>query len=75
MAQHSPVFEAMFRFENCESRENCMRIDDINEMVFEEILKFIYTRKIPLLDLSAAKEWLIIVDRYDFFLLRVSATF
>jgi hypothetical protein len=43
LAARSPVFAAMFSHKMVESRENVVRLEDISEPVFRQLLKFMYT--------------------------------
>ncbi|XP_073841542.1 speckle-type POZ protein-like [Musca autumnalis] len=43
LCARSPVFAAMFRNNFQENKTNCIRIDDMDAEVIEEMLKFLYT--------------------------------
>lgn len=53
LSARSPVFEAMFKHGLKESNEKQTEITDVEVDVFEAMLKYIYTNKIPDLEDSA----------------------
>ncbi|XP_065202413.1 speckle-type POZ protein-like [Planococcus citri] len=64
LSSRSKVFEAMFQHDLQENQTSRIQVNDINEVVFLEILRFIYTGKVENLD-SLASELLPVADRYD----------
>ena len=74
LAQQSSVFKTMFRSEFRESHENSIRIEEIDASVFEQVLKSIYSGRLPDMELSVAMEMMFVIDRYDFCILRVGST-
>ena len=47
LSARSPVFAAMFQHEMLEKVQNKVTIDDIDCKVFQELLRYIYTGKVP----------------------------
>ena len=47
LASRSPVFSAMFEHEMLENIQGLVTVDGVNERVFEEMLRYIYTGKTP----------------------------
>ncbi|XP_065205306.1 speckle-type POZ protein B-like isoform X17 [Planococcus citri] len=64
LAARSPVFCAMFTHSTKENELNRVDIEDINETVMEEMLKYIYTGKCNDLD-ELAEGLLAAADKYD----------
>ena len=50
LAARSPVFAAMFEHDCEENRQNMVRISDIDADVFQDLLRYTYSAKIPSLD-------------------------
>lgn len=63
LAVRSPVFAAMFEHDMQESKENTVKIVDIRQEVFEEMLRFIYTGCVEQLELMAS-DLLIAAEKY-----------
>jgi len=63
LAARSPVFRAMFSHDMQESRDNQVEIQDIDPVVMEELLRFIYTNKVNGLS-NIAKPLLAAADKY-----------
>ncbi|XP_065204073.1 speckle-type POZ protein-like [Planococcus citri] len=64
LADRSSVFDAMFKSDTQESRENHIIITDIEQNIFEEMLRYIYTGKTENLN-GLAYELLPVADKYD----------
>ncbi|XP_065205295.1 speckle-type POZ protein B-like isoform X6 [Planococcus citri] len=64
LAARSPVFLAMFKHDTKENQLNRIEIEDINEVVIGEMLKYIYTGKCENLEIVAG-ELLAAADKYD----------
>lgn len=66
LATRSKVFEAMFKHEAFEeSEKNEVNITDVDAEIFEQLLKYIYTSKIPPMETNAV-ELLIAADKVIF---------
>lgn len=72
LAQNSDVFSTMFQSHYLESTRNSTKIENINSDVFEAVLLSVYSGIVPDLQTSSVIDWLEIVDRYNFLLLRVT---
>ncbi|XP_065205291.1 speckle-type POZ protein B-like isoform X3 [Planococcus citri] len=70
LAARSPVFRAMFKHNTIESQLNRIDIEDINEAVVGEMLKYIYTGKSSNLKMLAG-ELLAAADKYDLYQLKM----
>ncbi|XP_065205298.1 speckle-type POZ protein B-like isoform X9 [Planococcus citri] len=70
LAARSPVFRAMFKYSTRENMLNRVDIEDINEIVVGEMLKYIYTGKCSNLKKLAA-ELLAAADKYDLYQLKM----
>ncbi|UYV69719.1 SPOPL [Cordylochernes scorpioides] len=55
LSARSPVFQAMLTHDMYEKKEKLIKIVDAEPMVFEELLRYIYTGKAPNLESMAAK--------------------
>ena len=64
MASCSVVFDAMFSNEMKEKETNEVKIDDVEERVFTEMLRFIYTGQVENSNVIAA-DLLSVADKYD----------
>jgi speckle-type POZ protein len=65
LATRSKVFEAMFKHPTKENSTNQIEIEDIKPEVFEQLLRFIYTGKVPLEKLKTMAAGLFIAaDKY-----------
>ena len=64
LATCSAVFEAMFSNDMMEKESNEVKIDDVDEVVFVEMLRFIYTGKVQNPNVLAA-DLLSVADKYD----------
>ncbi|XP_065205289.1 speckle-type POZ protein B-like isoform X1 [Planococcus citri] len=75
LAACSPVFHAMFKHNTKENQLNRIDIEDINEVVVGEMLKYIYTGKCANLETLAvellAVELLAVADKYDLYQLKM----
>lgn len=63
LAARSPVFNAMFEHEMEERKHNRVEISDVDQDVFFEMLRFVYTGKVSNLD-KMADELLSAADKY-----------
>ncbi|XP_065199693.1 protein roadkill-like [Planococcus citri] len=63
LAARSPVFKAMFKHNMTENQRNCVEIKDIDEKIFEEVLRYIYTGKVTKLQ-DMAFELMPVADKY-----------
>ncbi|CAB0045128.1 unnamed protein product [Trichogramma brassicae] len=63
LAARSPVFSAMFEHEMEERKQNRADISDVEQDVFREMLRFIYTGKAPNLE-KMADDLLAAADKY-----------
>ncbi|XP_065203121.1 speckle-type POZ protein-like [Planococcus citri] len=63
LAARSPVFAAMFRHKMTETKENRVVINDINEEVMGEMLKYMYTDRCENMD-KLALELMVAADKY-----------
>ncbi|XP_065205313.1 speckle-type POZ protein B-like isoform X23 [Planococcus citri] len=70
LAARSPVFLAMFKHDTKENQLNRIEIEDINEVVIGEMLKYIYTGKCANLEIVAG-ELLAAADKYDLYRLKM----
>ncbi|GAU98840.1 hypothetical protein RvY_09930 [Ramazzottius varieornatus] len=70
LASRSRVFAAMFGHEMEESKTNKVKIDDVQEDVLEEVLRFIYTGRAPNME-KMADELLAAADKYELDRLKV----
>ncbi|XP_065205305.1 speckle-type POZ protein B-like isoform X16 [Planococcus citri] len=64
LAARSPVFQAMFKYKTKENELNRIDIEDMNEEVIGEMLKYIYTGRCANLE-NLAGELLAAADKYD----------
>lgn len=65
MSARSPVFAAMFDHPTKENLSDVVDIPDIEPEVFEEVLRYIYTNRVPSLRMEAtAVELLAAADKY-----------
>ncbi|XP_065205299.1 speckle-type POZ protein B-like isoform X10 [Planococcus citri] len=69
LAAHSPVFHAMFKHNTKENQLNRVDIEDVDEQVVGEMLKYIYTGKCANLE-TLAGELLAAADKYDLYRLK-----
>lgn len=60
----SPVFCAMFQNETLEKQKSEVHVKDIEHSVMKEVIRFMYTDKVDMLD-PIAGELLIAADYYD----------
>ena len=58
LSARSPVLAAMFEHDCAESRQNRVEIPDVEVEVFEEMLRFLYTNRVHLLEQYAAELYL-----------------
>ncbi|XP_065205297.1 speckle-type POZ protein B-like isoform X8 [Planococcus citri] len=70
LAARSPVFHAMFKHNTKENQLNRVDIEDINEQVVGEMLKYIYSGKCANLDMFAG-QLLAAADKYDLYRLKM----
>lgn len=54
LASRSKVFEAMFKVDCIEKKENMTKIDDVEPEVFQEVLNYIYFGQVNVSPLTAA---------------------
>ncbi|XP_065204351.1 speckle-type POZ protein-like [Planococcus citri] len=54
----------MFKHDMTENQQNCVKINDIDEKIFEEVLRYIYTGKVTNLQ-DIALELMPVADKYD----------
>ncbi|XP_065203510.1 speckle-type POZ protein B-like [Planococcus citri] len=71
LAACSPVFHAMFKHNTKENQLNRIDIEDINQVVVGEMLKYIYTGKCQNLN-KFAGELLAAADKYDLYQLKMT---
>lgn len=64
LGKRSPVFDAMFRSEMKEKRENKVEITDLKHEVLLEMLRYIYSGKVNNID-PIADELLVAADKYS----------
>ena len=64
LAAQSPVFAAMFEHDTKERAESRVEIVDLEGPVIQEMLRFIYTGKVPFFLDSMAVELLVAADKY-----------
>ncbi|XP_065357150.1 speckle-type POZ protein-like [Calliphora vicina] len=64
LAARSEVFAAMFEHKMKENEDNCVNIEDFDSDVCEEMLRYIYTGKVPKLD-EMWDELLAVADKYN----------
>ncbi|XP_065205303.1 speckle-type POZ protein-like isoform X14 [Planococcus citri] len=69
LAARSPVFHAMFKHNTIENELNRVNIEDSNEQVVGEMLKYIYTGECPNLK-KFARGLLAAADKYDLYQLK-----
>lgn len=65
LASGSPVLAAMFQHDFVENRERVIEISDINPIVFENLLRYIYTGDVGLLEITHVAQLLVAADKYD----------
>ena len=65
LAARSSVFAAMFEREMAEKNNSTIEIINIDNEVFEEVLRYIYTGKILSLTIEMAIELLVVAKKYD----------
>ncbi len=65
LASGSPVLAAMFRHDLVGNRERVIDIYNINPIVFENLLRYIYTGDVGLLEISHVAQLLVAADKYD----------
>ncbi|XP_065205302.1 speckle-type POZ protein B-like isoform X13 [Planococcus citri] len=70
LAARSPVFLAMFKHNTKENQLNRVEIEDINDAVVGEMLRYIYTGKCENLE-NLAAELLATADKYDLYRLKM----
>ena len=61
----SPVFRAMFDNQMIESQTNRVEINDMDEEIFEQMLRFIYTVDIDIKSFEMSKQLFSSSDKYD----------
>ena len=73
LAQQSVFFKEFFQNESCVVNGNSLRLseDTSSAIVFEGILKFLYTGIFPDMDESTRMKWQIMSERYGFTFLKV----
>ena len=71
LASRSMVFAAMFEHDTKESKENKVDITDCDPEVFGQMLQFIYTGKVPSMDVYAG-ELLASSDKYQVLVFRIT---
>lgn len=64
LATRSPVFKAILRTDMIEKKSNCIAINDIEESVFIEMLRYMYTGKVEKLE-TVVSGLLEAADKYD----------
>ncbi|XP_065203295.1 speckle-type POZ protein-like [Planococcus citri] len=65
LAARCPVFKAMFKNDSSKNEQNCViEIKDIDENIFQEVLRYIYTGKVENLS-DIALELMIVAQKYD----------
>ena len=69
LASRSPVFLAMFQNDLMEKKTNTVKIEDIEPVVFEEVLRFIYTDEVNKME-DMAPNLLAVADKYMLDLLK-----
>lgn len=69
LATQSSVFKAMFTDDMKEKQQNRIDICDIDEKIFQEILRYIYTGKVKNIE-TIAFELLLAADKYDLVILK-----
>ena len=70
LGAQSPVFAAMFEHETKEQVENRVEIPDMSSDVFEHLLRFIYSGKVPEMD-KVALDLLSVADQVFLFVLNL----
>ena len=65
LAARSSVFAAMFKDEMAEKINNTVEITDIDQEVFEEVLRYIYTEETSSLTHEKAMKLLVAADKYE----------
>lgn len=72
LVSESQIFYDMLCKDSGEENTNTIRIEDVDENIFEAILKFIYTGVLPSeMDDTEISEWLLAINKYGFFILKV----
>ncbi|XP_023318721.1 speckle-type POZ protein-like [Trichogramma pretiosum] len=64
LAAVSPVFRVMFTNDTLENKENLVKITDTNKNIVKEMLRFIYTGKIDVIETDMIIELLVAADKY-----------
>ncbi|XP_065203294.1 speckle-type POZ protein B-like [Planococcus citri] len=64
LAARSPVFKAMFKDDTTETQQNRIEIKDIDENIFEEVLRYIYTGRVENLK-DTALELLPVAEKFN----------
>ncbi|XP_065203302.1 speckle-type POZ protein B-like [Planococcus citri] len=64
LAARSPVFKAMLKHDVAETQQNRIEIKDIDENIFKELLRYIYTGRVENLK-DTALELLLVAEKYD----------
>ena len=67
----SPVFEAMFKYDTEESKNNRVVIDDIHPKVFKEFLKFLYTGDKYSLDMDYSDDLLVAAEKVCLIIVKI----
>lgn len=64
LTARSPVFTSMFTCDMQESKTNQVTIDDIEPEIFEQLLRFIYTGRVPKSDSEDMEALITAADKY-----------